>query len=76
MENGSSASRIERVPKRAAAMLPFPPVVFTESVTVLIVVPSMGSGFGEMEQVEPLGPEQVKPTEPVKLLSGATESMY
>ena len=76
MEKGSSANKIERVPKRTTAMVPLPPVVFTESVTVLVVVPSMGSGFGVMEQVEPFGPEQVKATEPVKSLSGATESVY
>jgi len=76
MENGSSASRTGLAAKRALDMAPLPPVVTTERVAVLTVIPSMVNGFGAMEQLEPFGPEQVKLIELLNPFSGATERMY
>jgi len=76
MENGSSASRIGLAAKRTLDMAPLPPVVLTERVAVLTVVPSIVNGFGVMEQVDPFGPEQVKLIELLNPFSGATERMY
>lgn len=68
IENGSNARKIDLAPTRDLAMVPLPPVVFTESVVVWF----MGSGFTENEQLEPFGPEQVKLIELLKLFTGAT----
>jgi len=76
MENGSRARKIGLAPKRALAVVPLPPVVLTESVAVLVVVPSMTNGFGVTEQLEPTGPEQVNATELLNPFSGAMDSVY
>lgn len=75
MENGSSARKMDLDPKRAVAVVPLPPFVFTETVTVGKAVPFIVHGFGEAEQLEPTGPEQVNVIEPLKPLDGATERL-
>lgn len=75
MENGSNARKIDRPLTCDFAVTPLPPVVLTESVAVFVVVPSMTSGFGEIEQLDPFGPEHVKLIDPLKPFSGATEKV-
>jgi len=76
MENGSRASKTGLAAKRALDIAPLPPVVLTERIAVLTVVPSMTNGFGVMKQLEPFGPEQVKLIESLNPFSGATERVY
>jgi hypothetical protein len=75
IENGSSARKIDLAPLTFAEV-PLPPVVFTETVTDWVVLPSMVSGFGEIEQLVPFGPEQVKSIEPLYPFNGETLNVY
>jgi hypothetical protein len=78
IENENTARKIDlevKPPRINLAETPLPPVVFTYNFTMGVVVPSMVTDVGEIEQLEFTGPAQVKAIVPLKPLIGATETL-